>query len=101
MTFSHILLCCELKALAGMGAAGHFQGSSEMLDWVRVRVLAGPLKDTELRVIGMFTVHLLHILGSSKHDGLNPEWWFYRTRGSCLSQAQEVVSIWGLLRSSL
>lgn len=101
MTSSHILLCCGLKDFAGMGAASHFLGFSEMFDWVQVRVLAGPLKDTELRVIGMFTVHLLPILGSSKHDGLNPEWWFYRTRESCLSQSQEVIFIWLLLRSSL
>lgn len=78
----HILSCCDLK-------------SEKLLGWKEMpglfRDIWLGLKDIELRVIVLFTVRLLPILVSSKHDWLSPEWWFYRTRESCFSQLQEVI----------
>lgn len=59
--------------------------------------------DCVLRVTAMFTVNLFSSLGSSKHEGLSPEWWSYRTRECCFSQSQRHLCdfIGLLLRRSL
>lgn len=88
----------------------HFQVGPMIFDWVQVRLWPGsdstdlsPTLVCVLRVIAMFMVNLFASLVSSKHEGLSPEWWSYRTRECCFSQSQRHLCdfIWLLLRRSL